>query len=181
MRGLFFVVQIKCVTTGVDRKQAITTMRPYDLYQKHRSASLILFCALILVVVISSSWWRPAITNQLNKWKLLPEPEKLTELYFTQPNSLPNTYIPGQAQKVNFTVHNVEYQTMTYQYKIVEESQSGSQQQTLISGSFKLSENQYKSTSFTSPLTDMGPQAKVVVEIPTVNESIDYLLTRSTQ
>jgi hypothetical protein len=156
-------------------------MRPYNLYRKYPSATLLLFCALVLVIIISSSWWRPAITNQLNKWKLLPQPEKLTELYFTQPNSLPSTYMPGESQKVNFTVHNIEYQTMTYSYKIVEENQDGSQQQVLASNSFTLDQNQYQSVSFTGPLADMGPEAKVVVELPTVNESIDYLLTRSTQ
>jgi len=156
-------------------------MRPYDLYQKNRSATVLLFCTLILVIVVSSSWWRPALTNQLNKWKLLPEPEKLTELYFTQPNDLPSTYVPGEAQKVNFTVHNIEYQTMTYHYKIIEESQDGAQQQLLTSSSFKLGQNQYQSVSFTGPLVDMGVNTKVVVELPTVNESIDYLLIRSAQ
>lgn len=122
---------------------------------------------------------RQPIVNQLNSWKLLPEPEKLTELYFTKPNSLPTTYVPNQKQSINFTVHNLEYQTMTYKYAIVEESQDGKQVKTLDLNSFTIDQNQYQSVSFTGPLANLGSKAKVVIELPTVNESIDYLLTRS--
>lgn len=146
---------------------------------KSQSAISIVVSLLVLAAVVTATTWRPAIINQLNSWKLLPEPEKLTELYFTQPNKLPSVYSPGQSQTVNFTVHNIEYQTMTYRYAIVEESQDGTNKQTLTSNSFTIDQNQYKHITYTGPLADVGPNAKVVIELPTVNESIDCLLVRS--
>jgi uncharacterized membrane protein len=115
----------------------------------------------------------------MRSWKLLPEPERLTELYFTHPNSLPSTYAPGQAQTVSFTVHNLEYQTMTYHYQIVEESQDSSTAQTLNSGSFTLDQNAYQNEAVNIVTTDIGPHAKVEVKLMNVNESIDYLMDRS--
>jgi uncharacterized membrane protein len=144
-----------------------------------RHAALVFVGLVVIVVILLSVGFYTQIKNQLNDWKLLPQPERLTELYFTTPNSLASTYVPGQVQKVNFTVHNLEYQTETYRYQIIEENQDGSKTQTLTSSTFTLSQNQYQSVSFTGPLVDMGANARIVINLPTVHESIDYLLTRS--
>ncbi len=114
----------------------------------------------------------------MRSWKLLPEPEKLTELYFTNPNSLPTKYTPGQPQTVGFTVHNLEYATTDYKYKIIETSQDGSQSQTLASGSFGLLQNGYKKEAVNISTVDLGSHVKLEVDLENVNESIDYLLQR---
>jgi uncharacterized membrane protein len=115
----------------------------------------------------------------MRSWKLLPEPEKLTELYFTHPNSLPTTYVPGQPLSVNFTVHNLEYQTTGYTYKIVETSANNAQAQTLATGSFTLSQNIYKQETVNISTVDLGEKVKVEVDLVKQNETIDYLLNRS--
>jgi len=115
----------------------------------------------------------------MRAWKLLPEPEKLTELYFTRPNNLPTKYTPGQTQTVSFTTHNLEYQTVDYHYQITEQSQTTNQSQTLASGSFTLPQDIYHTTSVSIPTADLGPRVKVEVDLTNVNESIDYLLQRS--
>jgi hypothetical protein len=115
-----------------------------------------------------------AIDRQLRDWKLLPEPERLTELYFTAPNNLPNSYSPGESQTVNFTVHNLEYQTTAYHYLIIEQSQDGSQSQTLAGGSFTLAQNQYDRPSVKIFLPNLGSRVKVEIELTNVHESIDY-------
>jgi len=115
----------------------------------------------------------------MRRWKLLPEPERLTELYFTQPNSLPKTYAPGQAQTVKFTVHNLEYQTTKYQYQIIEASQDNNQSQTLTTGNFTLPQNAYKQATVNIPTVDLGQHVKIEVELLNKKESIDYLLERS--
>jgi len=155
-----------------------------QLSKSHRlnqSAAIIVSSLIVFFIALSSTVWRPAITNQLNNWKLLPEPEKLTELYFVHPNSLPTSYTPGGSQTVSFTLHNLEYQTVTYRYQIIEESQNGSNATVLNSSVFTINQGQYRTVSYPATLVDAGQDAKIVVSIPTVNESIDYVLTRSNQ
>ena len=137
--------------------------------------------ALVIVVaavIVLGLIFHGPLDRQLHRWKLLPEPEKLTELYFTHPNSLPSTYAPGQVLAVNFTTHNLEYQTVDYQYKITEVNQANNQSQTLATGNFSLKQNEYQRQSVNITTTDMGPHAKVEVELVNVHESIDYLLRR---
>lgn len=119
------------------------------------------------------------IDHQMRRWKLLPEPEKLTELYFTHSNSLPKTYVPGQTQTVSFTVHNLEYQTTDYTYNIVEASIDNTQTQTLATGSFTLPQNIYKQETVNISTIDLGKKVKVEVDLVKQNETIDYLLNRS--
>ena len=140
-------------------------------------ASLFAAFGIVLVVGLSIGFHQQ-IKNQLNAWKLLPEPEKLTELYFTHPNNLPASYVIGQPQTVSFTAHNLEYQAETYRYKIVEENQAGSESKTLAAGSFTLQQNQYKDSNVTVMPANLGPRARITVELPTVNETIDYWVIR---
>jgi hypothetical protein len=86
--------------------------------------------------------------------------------------------MPGQTLPVNFTVHNLEYQTTNYQYKITETSQDGNQNQVLAMGKFTLPQNAYHKTAVNIPTVDLGPNVKVKVDLVNVNESIDYLVQR---
>lgn len=109
----------------------------------------------------------------------MPEPERLTELYFTHPNSLPSSYTPDQFQAIDFTTHNLEYRTTDYSYLIIESDVSSNKTQTLGGGDFTLAQNGYKKSSVSIPIVDLGQHVKVEVELVNQNESIDYLLTRS--
>ncbi len=51
---------------------------------------------------------------------LLPEPERLTELYFTDHLKLPSTVARNSSLPISFTIHNIEYQPMSYTYQILE-------------------------------------------------------------
>jgi uncharacterized membrane protein len=132
------------------------------------------------VIIIASLGviFHSAIDRQLHSWKLLPEPERLTELYFTDPNHLPKTYAPGQTQTVKFTVHNLEYRTTNYQYRIIETSQDGKQSQQLAGGEFTLPQNGYQKPAVNIPTVDLGANVKVEVRLVSQNESIDYLMKK---
>lgn len=147
------------------------------LSRRKHLAPLLLTFAIAVVAILGISFHQQ-IKNQLNAWKLLPEPEKLTELYFTNPNNLPTAYTPGQQQTVHFTTHNIEYQTETYSYKIVETSQDGSQSQQLATGKFTLQQNQYQGQNVGITPVDLGTRAEITVELPTVNETISYWVNR---
>ncbi len=144
--------------------------------RQHRQPVIVL--SAVMLVVLLGVIFHTSIDRQMHDWKLLPEPERLTELYFTHPNSLPKHYTPGQTQQVTFTVHNLEYRTTDYHYRITETSQDTNQSQTLATGSFTLPQNVYKNQVVSIPTANLGSHVKVGVELVNTNESIDYLLTR---
>src|SRR3989344_5879352 len=49
---------------------------------------------------------------------LLPEPERLTALYFEDHLNLPKRVEKGKGYPFRFTIHNLEYQNVTYPYEI---------------------------------------------------------------
>jgi uncharacterized membrane protein len=158
----------------------ITSNEQGAIILKHQLGQpVILVAGAIAILIAIGALLHAPIDRQLHAWKLLPEPERLTELYFTQPNRLPTTYTPGQTQTVSFTVHNLEYRTTDYRYRIIETGQTTHQTQTLASGSFTLSQSAYERPTVRIIIADLGPRAKVGVVLINVNESIDYLLTRS--
>jgi uncharacterized membrane protein len=148
---------------------------------KFKRDQLAIGCGIVIIIILAAlaTGYHSAIDRQLHSWKLLPQPERLTELYFTHPNSLPTKYTPGQMQTVSFTVHNLEYQTTNYPYIIIETTQDGTQSQTLVSDHFTLAQNIYHTVNVNIPIANLGQQVKVEVELVNQNESIDYLLNRS--
>ncbi len=152
--------------------------RTLTIYVK-RNLFTVASILVVLVVLTLSMVFHRQLTNQLHSWKLLPEPERLTELYFAHPGSLPSTYVPGQQQTVSFTVHNLEYRRENYSYKIIEENQSGSVQVTLTGGSFVLTQNKYTNINRGIDVVDIASRVKIEVKLQSVNESIDYWLNRS--
>lgn len=149
-----------------------------DLFAKYDKRKVIgLFLVIVLMIIVILA---PAIKHQLNAWKLLPQPERLTELYFTSLNTLPSTYTPNQSQTISFTVHNLEYQTTTYSYTVTEASKDGTTTQLLASNNFTIDQNQYKTTALQITPIDLGANVKISVALKSQNESIDYLLTKAT-
>ena len=157
----------------------MTAATSFKLSQLRPYRALSIAAGGIVILAILGGIFRSQIHNQLNAWKLLPRPERLTELYFTKPNNLPSTYSPGQTQTVSFTVHNLEYRTTTYSYTILEQNNAGTTIQTLSSGSFTLDQNQYQTPQIKVQIADAGTRAKIVVQLTNVHESIDYWLNRS--
>jgi hypothetical protein len=134
--------------------------------------------ALLALTLIVGSLviFSTTITNQLRSWRLLPQPESLTELYFTSPLSLPTHYRAGSAQPVAFTVHNLENQTERYNYAIVASTASGAPPQLLNSGSFVLEQGAYQHIADTVLLGPLGRRVKVSVTLINQNEAIHYWL-----
>ena len=132
--------------------------------------------AALAVLFILGMSFQGAINRQLHSWKVLPEPERLTELYFADPNHLPASYAPGQTQTVAFTVHNLEYRTTTYHYVISAAPTGQTGGQALTSGSFTLPQGSSKTSVVNVIVPDTGSRATVSVNLEGQNESIDYLV-----
>jgi hypothetical protein len=131
------------------------------------SATLIVVTGLFLVGVAN----RSTIKSQLDAWKLLPGPERLTEVYFSRPSSLSATYTPGTVQNVAFTLDNLEYRTTTYNYRIVQTA-TGKPDQTLGDGSISLPEAQTK--SFAVPVTPVNLGANSAIEVEITFQGIPF-------
>jgi hypothetical protein len=138
-----------------------------------------LIVSVIIVVVIGLLLIKPFVTQRLNHWRLLPEHERFTELYFTHPDSLPGYYLPGLAQSLSFTTHDLEYRTTVYDYAIIEQSADRSQAVVLDNGTFTLHQNQYKTVTHALKFTDVGQRIKITVQLTNTHESIAYWLQKS--
>jgi hypothetical protein len=134
--------------------------------------------AALTALLILSLVFRQHIADQLHSWHLLPEPERLTELYFTAPNSLSTTYVAGTPQTVSFTVHNLEAQDMTYRYAVIETGDDATKSADLATGSFALTPSSYNTLNLTVTPMDMGPHATITVKLLNTNEVIEYHVRR---
>jgi hypothetical protein len=132
--------------------------------------------AVVAALVMTVTLGGHGIAAQLHRWKLLPEPEQLTELYFTDHTKLPAVYLPGIPQTLAFTVHNLENQTTTYRY-IVEELAPDAQPVLLGSGSFTVHSNQSHNESIAVTPADVG-RAQVRITLQPGNEKINYWMDR---
>jgi uncharacterized membrane protein len=148
----------------------------YLTYRDIRPVNWVVIAIIVIVALVIG--FHGAIDRQLHNWKVLPEPERLTELYFTHPNTLPTTYTTGQTLPVDFTVHNLEYKTETYRYQISEANNAGSQTKILDTGSFVLKQSKYHMASVNITTTDMGSRANVKVTLVKINESVDYWVNK---
>lgn len=130
-------------------------------------ASVGLGLLLIVLAVVNYT----ALNRQLHSWKLLPEPERLTELYFDDHTHLPATYEPGLPQRFSFTVHNLEYQSITYHYQVLQSTEDGSRQTELTAGEFTLQQDQFKRQPLQITLQDNGIRSKISVKLSFVSKT----------
>ncbi len=124
---------------------------------------------------------RAAIAEQLQDWQLTPQPERLTELYFTDHTNLPKTLKTGVLEKIAFTVHNSEHQNVTYHYKLVAVTTNPDAEQTLADGTFNLEHDGVHSGSADFTVPNLGPQLSIQLHLyytskdPAIQtQSIDY-------
>jgi hypothetical protein len=117
--------------------------------------------ALLVLIAVLAIFNMGAINRQLHSWKVLPEPERLTELYYENHTKLPIAYTPDAAQSFAFTVHNLEYATTDYMYQVTQSSEDGTQTKELANGSFTLAQNLYHTQQITIAPVDLGPRSKV--------------------
>jgi hypothetical protein len=123
-----------------------------------------------------------AVYNQLNDWKLIPTPERFTELYFQNSANLPRATVAGQPISFAFTIHNVEGITTTYPYVVYFEYPDASQV-VFTSGTVTLASDASTTIPVTHAFLASNLTGKVVVDlsVPAASASssdqqIDFLL-----
>jgi hypothetical protein len=117
----------------------------------------------------------------LNLLKLIPQPERFTELYFENASALPRATVARQTASFAFTIRNFENATTAYPYEVYFEYPNG-ERIGFATGTVVLANN----ASLTIAVSHMFPSSNlhgsVVVDLPSQGgQSIDFLLPDENQ
>lgn len=122
-----------------------------------------------------------ALAAQLNTWKLIPQPERFTELYFSD-SQLPASLAPSTPATIRFTVHSHEHQITTYHYQIATRESTAKLAQIADQGDLTLAANQLKTITQTFTVPQFTTKLMVQVTLrhpnttsrPDVQQSIHF-------
>lgn len=128
--------------------------------------------ATIVLLVVNVVKYSRNIEDFLRSYKLLPEPETFTELYFTDHLHLPSTIYPNQKQVFKVTIHNLENKDMKYPYEVYIDTKGS--KQLLDQNSIFLKNNAYKTITENFILINPATRSAVVVNLINKNQSIDF-------
>jgi uncharacterized membrane protein len=126
---------------------------------------MLILCSVVIVsAVVCMS--QTAIAQQMDRWRLLPRPERFTELYFTDLRSLPTSVKAGTVQHILFTVHNSEYRKTTYHYKLTVNLANNGAKIQVGDGLFTLAANEARTLhqTVTVPLLNSRALISVVLD-----------------
>jgi hypothetical protein len=108
---------------------------------------------------------QPILARHLDEWMLLPRPERVTELFFTEHYQIPDSISPGAPQTIAFTVRNFEHRTTEYHYILIAMPETGTKEHILGRGSFTLSDNRSLVTRKTVKLPILNERISVKVSL----------------
>lgn len=120
---------------------------------------------VVIVLVGYGVFSIPYVQETLKSWRVLPQPERLTEAYFTDHQNLPTKYTPNSLISVDFTLHNIEYKTTLYKYQILQQSEDKSVSRVLASGEKSLSHDEIANIKVPVTMQDTGKRARIMVII----------------
>ena len=124
----------------------------------------LLIAAIAFMIIYSLPRAATAVHGQLDEWKMLPRPERLSELYFDNHKNLPQKFSPDDIYDIRFSVKNLEHRVTTYDFTVSAETPEGSSQ-ALDAGKFTLSHNQNKPFASVVNIPDLGPRVKISVTL----------------
>ena len=115
---------------------------------------------------------RASIYSELVTLDLIPEPEKMTELYFSNHTYLPGTATSNQEISFAFVIHNVE--TTDYQYVYEVSVNANGTKHIVDSGKVLVKNDQYYVKTERFHLLKVPGSQEVVVELTNKRQSIDF-------
>ncbi|HVZ10874.1 MAG TPA: hypothetical protein VG941_00385 [Candidatus Paceibacterota bacterium] len=133
--------------------------------------SIWLIAIFSLAIIGAGYIWQRPIKAQLNDWKLLPQPERFTELYFNDPASLPYTAARSSRLGFSFTIHNLEGSDQDYHYVVSFVPDTGVA--TIIDQNIRRIAAD-GSAIVTESYIYPGTVGRVVVELPDLDQSLHF-------
>ena len=131
---------------------------------------------LILVAIVSLMYQhKNVVYAKLDALKLIPRPERFTELYFNDHINLPKYIQKGEKISFSFVIHNLEGGNRQYPYAVYFKSLDG-QITNIEKKVVVLRDEEYKTIneSYTSALADNN--GGIYVELQNPQQGIDFLL-----
>ncbi len=146
------------------------------MYTKFLTSVLggIVVAILIYTVLFMDRSW---VVAAMNQHKLLPQPERLTELYLEDHLRLPKAYMRGQRNAFTFTVHNLEHEPVTYEYVVSAESTESAR--IISEGSFTLEHDGYKSIEERIASTESALRTKINISLENKDQSIHFWVDKA--
>lgn len=140
-----------------------------NFYKKNSSKFLaVSFLVLLLSLFIAGY----PVTDIYNKL-FLPQPERVTELYFDNPTHLPVTVLPGKPVQFAFRAVNHESSATTYTY-VVSLVVPGSPAHVVKTGNFTLTDGRSSYITVTFSIPTSGVRSLVTVQLSGRSETIHF-------
>lgn len=111
------------------------------------------------------------------------KPETFTELYFENHLQLPPAVVLNQENKFSFTLHNLEYQDMTYPYEVYISCLNpgcNGDKQLIDKGTVALHQDEYKTVPESFTLTLPTGRVQVIANLIDKNQQIDFWVNGTT-
>lgn len=129
---------------------------------------------LIVVALYASYVYRPAIYRQLDALKLIPRPERFTELYFENHTNLPKTIVKNETISFSFTIHNMEGKDMEYPYVVYFKNNYGTT--TVEKNTALVKDNEYKTITESYTFKSASAQETLYVELTDQRQELRFAL-----
>lgn len=133
-------------------------MKAFLLQPKYFKRALFVSAGLVLAMALVAG--------------LKPQPERYTELYFDQPQTLPSVW-PKQPVAFAFHVHNVEGEPVTYAYQVLESTAAG-QQEVVKSGQLTLADGGAQDVPVVLVTKRTQVRTEVTVVLPETQQQIHF-------
>ncbi len=127
---------------------------------------------IALVIFAFGFFNKQYIIDKLNQYKLLPQPEPFTELYFEDHLKLPQVYKTNANNSFRFTVHNLEYKTYTYDYYI--KAIASDSARIISKGSFTLKNDESKTIKERISTEEANQRTKILIDLDNKKQSIHF-------
>jgi hypothetical protein len=144
---------------------------------KAKNIKKFFFISCLLIIIFGGIFlayqYKPEIYAQLNEWKLIPQKERFTELYFENHLNLPKYIIADRKMDFSFTIHNLEGQKMNYPYTVYFLSDEG-RITGIISSKATSSDAEYKTIPITYTLNTLAQSGAIYVELTQKKQDIHF-------
>lgn len=141
---------------------------------ERRAIVCLLLCIIAILFVAASN--QPQFRQAL-RFATTHQPERLTELYFSNPQTLPSAYHPGEKIAVAFVIHNMEGTTKDYPYTI--ELQAPRTDIVAAHGSVRIFGGRRAKLTVPIAIRASAPRIAVVVLLPTKQQSLHFWLQKA--
>jgi hypothetical protein len=149
------------------------------IVSSRRRIGIYIACFVTAVIVTVGIVNHRTVVQQLHDWKVLPETDAFTELYFMNGIVPAVTYTPGISHTAAFDVHNASNRQATYTYTITQRDEAGTHTNTLTTGMLTLAPNQQRTLLPRITPADMGTRSLITITLTTNGQHISYWLERT--